>query len=93
MQLTFDVRDHSAQKLIAQNSKEQLNSLINTLIEKYISTTEQEIIIHEGDDEVYGMWVDREMRKELDFVGMWTDREISVEKYVREMRKGRRIIK
>lgn len=74
MQFVIEIDDNLAKELIAKNSQEQLNGIFNEFVKKYLTSHQNEIILREGDDEVYGMWADRDM---------------DVESYVRELRKGR----
>lgn len=77
MQITIELDDDLAQEFFAITPKDEQTSVIKSMIIEYLKSKtakETETIIREGDDEVYGMWADR---------------DIDAVDYVRELRKGR----
>lgn len=77
MQITIELDDDLAQEFFAMTPKDEQTLVIKSMFINYLNSKtvkETEIIIREGDDEVYGMWADQ---------------EIDVNDYVRELRKGR----
>lgn len=74
MELTFDLEDELANRFIANKSKEKLNIMFKNWVKNQLAHENDEPVIREGEDEVYGMWVNR---------------EIDPLTYTRELRKGR----
>lgn len=77
MQITIELDDDLAQEFFAMTPKDEQTLVIKSMFINYLNSKtvkETEMIIREGDDEVYGMWADQ---------------EIDVNDYVRELRKGR----
>lgn len=77
MQLTFEIDDKLAEQFFNTIPKDEQKSAFIEMFAQYLQNKlakKENIIIREGDDEVYGMWADK---------------EIDVNDYVRELRKGR----
>lgn len=77
MQITIELDDDLAQEFFAMTPKDEQTLVIKSMFINYLNSKtvkETEMIIREGDDEVYGMWADQ---------------EIDVNDYVRELQKGR----
>lgn len=77
MQITIELDDDLAQEFFTMTPKDEQTLVIKSMFINYLNSKtvkETEMIIREGDDEVYGMWADQ---------------EIDVNDYVRELRKGR----
>ncbi len=76
MELTFNLDDELATRFVANKSKEKLNTMFNNWVKNQLANENDEPVIREGDDEVYGMWADR---------------NINVENYMKDLRKGRQL--
>ena len=78
MQLVIDIDDNIVQEFLETTPKDEQKTVFTEMLMLYLANkrkeAKQQPIIREGDDEVYGMWADREM---------------NVDDFVRELRKGR----
>lgn len=79
MQLVIDIDDDTlVQEFLKTTPKDEQKTAFTEMLMLYLANKRKESkqlpIIREGDDEVYGMWVDREM---------------NVDDFVRNLRKGR----
>ena len=79
MQLVIDIDDDTlVQEFLKTTPKDEQKVAFTEMLITYLTNKRKESknspIIREGDDEVYGMWADR---------------EINVDEFVRELRKGR----
>lgn len=77
MQITVKFDDKLAPVFFASTPKDEQKSAFKAMMTEYLKSKiaqKRPAIIREGDDEVYGMWADREM---------------NVDELVRELRKSR----
>lgn len=74
MELTFNLEDDLSTRFVANKSKEKLNTMFKNWVKNQLANEKNEPVIREGDDEVYGMWANR---------------DIDPLTYARELRKGR----
>lgn len=74
MELTFDLEDDLATRFIANKSKEKLDRMFKNWVKSQLTNESDEPVIRQGDNEVYGMWADR---------------NIHTVTYLQDLRKGR----